>query len=423
MIVTRSLFVEKLKAHFWILPGSVAVALVLLLLWAQTVQVSNIDSAWKVLLLYDASSEGARLILSSIATAVMTVVGVLFSITIVVLQQVSSQYAPRVIHNFIRSTPSQLVLGFYIGTFTYCLLLLRQIRDDGASAQVQVPQLAMSFAILLAIFCLCLLIYYVHHITHSIQSTQIIAQITKESLGSIRNIVEDRREYAPTKSISKRAFTHEVTLLVKERGYLQAIEWKSLKRKLGDHEWYVEVQRSPGSYLQKGTPLLRVYGRTDWSEKDHEKLLSRFAIGPSRTYAQDPEFGVRQLVDIGLRALSPGINDPSTALEALHGISAILLLYALEYPIQNRIQFEPNRTIQVPEITPERFVGLCFDQLLQFGKDHLPILSQISETLELTLHRTDNSDASEALMRRKQSVESHIDRITRSFSWMERQSA
>src|SRR5690606_33345066 len=116
----------------------ISLSIVASLLWLQRIEIQSDSSVLSSLVLYDASPAGARLILSSIATSVMTVVGVLFSITIVVLQQVSTQYTPRIIQNFVRSTPSQLVLGIYLGTFTYCLLLLRKIHDENSAASIKI---------------------------------------------------------------------------------------------------------------------------------------------------------------------------------------------------------------------------------------------------------------------------------------------
>lgn len=422
--MTAALFIEKLKSAFWVLPAVVAISIVALLVPLQLIEIPPGDSSWYAWFLYDASPQGARLILNSIATATMTVVGVLFSVTIIVLQQVSSQYAPRIIQNFVRSTPNQVVLGFYLGTFSYSLLLLRNISDGPPRTVTKLPEAAMSFSIVLAVACLCLLIYYVHHTSSSIQSTRIISGITDGSLSSMENIVRDRREYLPNEMPRKlKGVSQDVLIPSKTRGYLQYIDWKGLKRFPRNRSCHIVALRQPGEYLQEGTPLFQVSAATEWSEKDLNRILRAAHLGPNRSHAEDPEFGVRQLADIALRSLSPAMNDPSTAREAIQGIGTLFLAFVRHHPIQNIMQLGRDRFIELPRMEADPILGICFDEVIQFAGDHLQVLNLISDTLKLAEARATDSSLRSAIARRRNAVDERISELTRSFSWMRRQTA
>jgi uncharacterized membrane protein len=395
MRVHLTFLLEKVKSSFWLLPSTITFLLVGALVVLKDLRFSSDSSFLADLLFNNISLEDSRTILGSISTSVMTVVGVLFSIMIVVLQQASAQYNPRIVQNFTRSTVAQIVLGLYIGTFTYSLLLLSILNDK------QVPQLAMTFAIFLALSCLFLLIYYVYHVMKNLQSTQIIANITDEGVHTLKNLVfdNDKKKGSPP-TIGE--FTFSIDVCSPTRGYVQAVEWDKLKKNMENVEWYAKYYVTPGSYVQVGECLVTLYGKAPWSEKYQNLILKTISIGDIRTNAQDPSFSIQKLVDIGLKATSPSINDPSTAIEALRGIEA-LLLQRFQKDI-NCIMEIDHGWVEMPYKSIKTYIGLSYDQLIKFSSSHLPVLDVIEEQLMKFLVKTPEEEVQDALQERIKKV-------------------
>ncbi len=401
---------ERITNAFWIIPCIVALSIISSLVVTVNLEIPEQLRWMEKLISFKTNPEGARTILGSIATASMTVVGVLFSITIVVLQQASTQYTPRVVQNFIRSMTSQIVLGFFIGTFVYCLLLLTNIQPKpGAAAQFSVPQISLSFAIFLALVCMLLLITYIQHITKSIQSTEIVSTITRETIRTLKNMIADRKGSGVDESEAEEVdLEFEYVIRSKDHGYFQKLDWKELSKLHKDETWTLDVIRDLGDFVHLGDELYRLKTHREWSEKEQADFLDCFTIGETRTNAQDPKFGLRKLVDISLRALSPGINDPSTAEEAINGITSVMLVYAENYPIPHNVPLSKRRFITLPDNRAEEFLGTGYDQLLQFGDEHLPVKKHVQRDLKKLVHRSESDAIKDAAGKRIPWVTEHL---------------
>lgn len=400
---------EKITNAFWIIPCVVALGIIGSLFLTVNLEIPEQFLWIERLISFKTNPEGARTILGSIATASMTVVGVLFSITIVVLQQASTQYTPRVVQNFIRSKTSQTVLGFFIGTFAYCLLLLTNIQPKpGAAAQFSVPQISLSFAIFLSLVCMLLLITYIQHITKSIQSTEIVSTITKETIRTLRNIIEDRKgSDVNEEDHEELELDYEYVIPSKNHGYFQKLDWKELAKLHKKETWTLDVIRDLGDFIHLDDALYRLKTSREWSKKEREVFSKCFTIGQMRTNAQDPKYGLRKLVDISLRALSPGINDPSTAEEAINGITSVMLVFVEHYPIPQSVPLSERRYITLPNNKAEIFLSTGYDQILQFGDDHLPVKKHIQRDLKKIMRRTDSEEIKDAAGKRIPWVTDH----------------
>lgn len=330
------------------------------------------------------SAEAARLILSSICTALMTVIGVLFSITIVVIQQASAQYSPRVVEVFIKSRNSQFVLGLYVGTFIYGILLLRQIPSMDNGDGLKIPQSAISLGIILSLICISFLVQYVHYITHAIKSTNIIRSIVGDALAYLK----DQKEFAGRHHESKSLFNlnHRQQLKAKSYGYFQGYHPEEINDVLGRVERStVSILPFVGEYLLSGETIAEVKSTEPLSSETIEDLQKIITIGPERTNYQDVRFSLRQLVDISLRALSPGINDPSTAIEALNGISVILTEWMKLPSPPEIINLKRGNQLKVPVISLDIMLEQSFAQVILSAKGHYQVLQRILETLHSTI--------------------------------------
>jgi uncharacterized membrane protein len=310
---------EYLRGTYWAVPSAMAVAAVGL-----SVAMIQLDEAATASLLdqlswvYTGGPEGARAVLSTIAASMITVAGVTFSITIVALTLASQQFGPRLLRNFLRDLGNQVVLGTFVSTFIYCLLVLRTVR--GSDDEEFVPHLAVTVGVVLAMLSLGVLIFFIHHVATSIQASRIIANVADDLEAAIDRVFpeaigEDSATADPggaspdgPDSIDEGAREVRATTT----GYVQAIDAQGLMEVARERNVVVRVRARPGAFVRKGQALLTVGPTPPHCDGDDKPFQGVFIIGSDRT-TQDVTFFVDQLVELAVRALSPGINDPGTA--------------------------------------------------------------------------------------------------------------
>ena len=340
-------------------------------------------------LVFGGGPESARGLLSSIASSMITVVGVVFSITIVALQLASSQYSPRVLRSFMRDRPSQIVLGSFIGAFVYSVLVLRTVRSDDEQGAQFVPGLAVTGAVLLAVVAVGMLVFFVHHIASRMQVSQIVASVAEEALTELnREAREDQRR-------ARQGATRDATgvsrgpsrerdsvVVAHESGYLQYVDIDGLTALAERHDVVVRIEVPAGGWVQRHAPLFSVWGTapTDLGEELHREIT----VATQRVVYQDPEFALQQLVDIAVKALSPGINDPTTAINALHRITEVLV--AAGRAGAPRVE-HPGADGAVRLIAPKRdFAALlrtAFGEIGHFGSDQPRVRGALRDALTL----------------------------------------
>ena len=323
----RKLWIQ-VRSSLWFVPtllvlcgGAAALGLVQLdLAYANALS----GQRWEPLL--NAGAEGARGMLTAIASSMITIAGVAFSITIVTLSLASTQYTPRILRNFMRDRANQFVLGTFVAIFTYCLIVLRTIRGgsepDGGGF---VPLVAVAFGMLLALLSVGCLIFFIHHVAASIQASTILKTIADETDAAIDALHPDELDdgaESPAVGASEAPNQTWRGVTAERSGYLQHGDAEGLLRFAKEHDVIVRLERAPGDFVAAGMPLVSLSGEVD---KDAAPALRRlFVIGAFRTVDQDAGFGVRQIVDIAMKALSPGVNDTSTAVTCIDYLSVLL---------------------------------------------------------------------------------------------------
>jgi uncharacterized membrane protein len=371
----QNVIIEKLNHKFWIIPSLIVVLVIGILMLS--LQVPN-DSLGSMLMGY--SPQGARLILSTVGTSLMTVIGVLCSLTILVLQQVSSQYSPRVIENYTKSFATRFIVGMYIGTFLYCILLLRLMPPP--SLEADLPQAAITIAIVLAMICTGLLIHYINNIANSVKSINIIQNIKEESLNylkSFETFVKERSyTYVPLDIPGGNIYQ----LKSEQAGYFQSFSPEKLSEVLCGRFGEVSFSRIPGDYLFLGETLAEIRTKDKMSDDLIKEIRATIQIGVSRSHVQDMRYGVRQLVDIALRGLSPGINDPTTAVECLNSIGSLLQKCNEIGRSTDYLKIE-DVIIRLPRVSFQELIELSLFEILKWGKDHRPIGMRINEILRM----------------------------------------
>ena len=372
---------SNLRSSFWFLPslivaGSIAVAFALI--QVDTAGGQQWMSRWPRL--FGAGAAGARGMLSTIAGSMMTVVGVTFSMLLVTLALASSQYTSRILRNFMRDRVTQVVFGIFAGIFTYCLIVLRTIRnaDEGGF----VPSLAVTFGVVLAIGGISVLIVFIHHIAASIQASSIIASVAAETMMAVDRLFPEKLGRGPVdddedQSLLPLPERSWQAVPAKGNGYIQRVNHAALLRLAQEHQTIVRMERGIGEFVVQGTPLASLALEAPPGEEVIAALQAAYSIRRHRTVEQDSAFGIRQLVDMALRALSPGINDTTTAVMCVDYLTAILAQLASR-PIPSSRRYEEGE-LRVITIGPTfaSLLAQSFDQIRGSAKGNVAIMLRI----------------------------------------------
>lgn len=322
--------VEDIRASYWFLPTLLAFAGLTLGL-ALVIVDSRLGDAWlgRYEWFYGSRPEGARAMLSTIAGSTITVAGVVFSITLAAVTYASGQFGPRLLGNFMRDRGNQATLGVFIGTYLYCLVVLRTIRSAeeisadtaGAVRDAFVPHLAMFGGLALAIASTAVLIYFVHHVTSGIHINNVIANVGRQLIADIRKSACEEDEAAALKAPTAAKST---PILATKTGYIEAIDFDALLVVARRNDLVLRLIRRAGDFVSEGWPLLEVDALAPASEPVIGECNDVVTIGRQRTAQHDLRFAIDELVEIASRALSPGVNDPFTAIACIDWLGAAL---------------------------------------------------------------------------------------------------
>ncbi|MDO9429244.1 MAG: DUF2254 domain-containing protein [Methylobacterium sp.] len=300
-------WLETLGDQFWLRPAVIVLACLGLgqfAVWLETAHVAGYDASspeanWG----YSGGAEGARALLSAVASSTIGVAGTTFSITIAALSLASGQMGPRLLRNFTRDGRNQVVLGIFLGTFAYALIVLRTVRTVQETPFV--PHLAVTGAIALAMLSVATLVWFVHHIATSINVETVVDAVHQDLCKAVEERTLDAAGIsAPTHDPVGSPFG------VPGSGYLQALDAERLADWAHGRRVVLRLAVRPGDYVPAGLPLARVSTPVEGVEDAVARALT---FGRRPAALQDLEFSVRQLTEIAVRALSPGINDPFTA--------------------------------------------------------------------------------------------------------------
>lgn len=325
---------SRLNASYWFVPLAVT-SLGILLATALLLVESQTKVGLQIPLFGLGAAESARSLLSAIIGAMITAISVTFSVTVVALTVAAQHFGPRVLSNFVRHTSAQVVLGTFMATFVYAVLVLSAMEAGGADAEA--PQLAVAGAVALVILSIGALIYYVHHISASLQIGELAADIGEDLRAAIRQVHgKPRSEDGGAPAASDRdgaARTPEappdaVPVLADETGYVQRVNHEAIASEAERHGAVVWIRRESGSFVFSRTPLAMVHPPEACNEELAKAVRRASIVGRDRTQGQDVEFSVKQLVEVALRALSPGVNEPFTALTCIDRLTAGLAIVA-----------------------------------------------------------------------------------------------
>ena len=317
---------RNLVNGFWFVPLLIALLGPLFALFFLTLDhhVGQVDRTY----LFSGGAAEASIILSTIAGALITVVALTFSITIVVLQLVSSQYTPRALRGFLQDRITQVVAGSFFAISTYCLIVLTTLPDSSSHDQRFFPTISITVAMVLGSLGLVLLLIFIHHTGFVIQVTDITARIAMQTMQAMdlqyQTLLSEPFEVEP--SLPSRTRYRDETpahFCATHPGYVQRIVFSRLHNILQRPGIHLHLLVRPGDFVTEETVLAAVWPAEAADAACRKAICESVYIERERDFFQDARFGVRQLADIALRALSPAVNDPTTAVLCIKYLQAV----------------------------------------------------------------------------------------------------
>ncbi|MEJ2322405.1 MAG: DUF2254 domain-containing protein [Gammaproteobacteria bacterium] len=398
--------IEMLRGTFWTLP-------LLLLLLSIVLAVFNIYLDMSLfrerehlhqLLYFFSDAEHNRVLIATTAGSILGVAGVSFSVTIASLTLASQQFGPRLLRNFMQDSFNQFVIGVFTATFLYCILILQFISNLEEAGFV--PVISLSTLLGLVVFNLMMLVFFIHHISTSIQADSIIAEVYSEMVTRLRNLFPEElqdEEEAPEEMAPAQTemnFMAQETVCAARSGYLQAIDVEGLLKLVTHSNAMLNLDLRPGDFILYGSPLGWVCSEEkELPETLHQEIQNHLFISDTRTAQQDAEFAIRQLVEIALRALSPGINDPFTAIACIDRLGdAIAFLMKRRMPRERYLDEDGRLRLRLKEFSFHGITEAAFNQIRQNAGFHVAIIMSLLEILGALAEQANNQEQAEAIM-------------------------
>ncbi len=373
---------ERFGSNYWLVPALCVAAAVGLSEASESLdaRLPHDEPTWY---LFPGGPEGARSVFSAVASSTLTLAGLVFSVTILVLQLASSQFSPRALRTFLKDRPSQLTLGILVGTFVYSLLGLRSVWGSSDGIERHVPSLSVWLAVMLALLSVGAFIYYIHHVSQSIRAVVILSRIGEETRGTLERMYPEGigEDTAESRAVRPEGLPSLLVPNAGGSGVLISVDEERLLRCARQARVTLALVPMMGDFVPHGGLLFEVWG--DASRLEVEELLKALTLGPERTLEQDTAFGLRQLVDIAERALSPGINDPTTAVQAIDQLHDLLRrMVRQRFPAMGREDDDGTLRLICPRPDWSSYVRLAVDEVRRFGQGSIQVARRLRFMLE-----------------------------------------
>jgi uncharacterized membrane protein len=379
-----------MTSSFWFIPSVMVLGAIGLWFAMHVVDSSLIHETVHFWWVYSGGLDGARSLLSSIAGSTITVAGTIFSITIVVLSFASRQFGSRILRRFIGDRGNQVVLGTFLATFIFCLLLLASLRGIGSSESV--PQAGVMLALVMAAASIGVLIYFIHHIAVSIQSDSVINSVTGELKKTMDRVFPEKIEISHNNQgqvMEEPAIPEDFEqqadfIRAQGYGYLQVINLDKLIKIAINKDLIIHLQYRAGDFLHKGMKLAVVSPKERLNNEIKTDMSRAFIQGSEETSVQDLKYSFDRLVQIAVSALSPSYNDPFTAITCLDWMGmALCELAGRKIPSPNHYDSQGKiRVIEKP-VTFSYFIDSAFNKLHHTIQEHTDVLIYLFEKIAL----------------------------------------
>lgn len=405
----------RTRESYWFIPGLLSVAAVVAAFVLVRIDYM-LGEAWleKVPWLRINQAESAQAVLSTIAGSIITVAGVTFSMTLLAVSHATAQFGAHLLTAFMRDRANQFTLGIFIATFIYCLSVLRSVSSSeqanaGATAEF-IPQIAVNGAFLLAVLCVAVLIFFIHHVPQSINVTHVIAKVGDDLIATIRTLypeqTEDEGSQTGPSINSQRNVKPEVIVAPDPGGYLRIVDFDGLINAASQADLVIELRKRPGDFALPGEALVQVWGQESPSDSTRRSLQNCFSWGSERTTSQDVLLPVQQLLEIAGRALSPGVNNQYIALlcidqlgRGMHELCSRMVPDARSYDQHGQLRVIANA------ISHEQFLDSLARPLLQYVHDDEIACRRTTEIL----HRIGELSVPKRLREKLKVIAGHFD--------------
>ncbi len=392
MSIRVSASAERLRGSLFFVPMLFVVAGVAVGFAAIGLDGELDDGATDLPFVLTSTVDSARAVLGVIASATITVAGIAFSVVLLVIQQASSQFSPRVVHSLFRDPFNRRVVGVAVGTFTYCLIVLRSVRgplEEGGEAAV--PNLSVAVAVVLGIIAMLAVIAFIDHNAHTMEVSEILSRVSNDTVAQVerwqeREELDERDEVPPGPG-------HCITF--EKSGWLQQVSTDVLLH-LVPARGTIRLDITPGRYAVRGTPMCTLWPAPEDRDDARTRAQRAVQVGPARTMQEDASYGIRQLADVALIALSPGVNDPTTAQDAIFHLASVLR-EALVRDLPPRVvrDEEGRRLIRAEDPDHGDLVDLAFGEIRRTGAAMPRVAVYLFEALHLLQQAVEEAGVSD----------------------------
>jgi uncharacterized membrane protein len=389
---------DRMRTGFWFTPGLITFAATGLAFLFPKIDMIQGEWVTETAGIAPVSASAAQALLSAIASAMITVTGVVFSITMVTLSIASSQFGPRLLRTFISSRATQVSLGVFLGTSVYCLLVMAQIRREEEYAWV--PQVSVFLGVFFLIAGVAFLIYYIHSIALLIQAPNVVQTVARDLDEALERLFPKKREEKHSDRREDISFKEDLarldlgdpdlTVPATFEGYLQGIDVEGLFQLAKNREVLFAVPVRPGQFVVRDATVVQVWADKDLSEEDLGSIASKFLAGNRPTPRQDIECCINELVEVAIRALSPGINDPLTALSCIDRITAVVGRLMERLPRKRQWEENGKLRLLVSEPTYSNILETAYTMIRQYGRDSAPVMIRLMERMSDLVKRVPN---------------------------------
>jgi uncharacterized membrane protein len=409
MALRSDVLLERLRSSLFVVPMAFVIAAIALAAAMVAIDGQLGMSAERLPFFMASTVDSARALLGTVAAATITVAGIAFSIALLVIQMAGNQYSPRVVHGLFRDNFNKRVMGIVVGTFTYCLVVLQSIRaaiDDDAEAVV--PNLSVLAGLALGVFAILAVVAFINHNAHALEVSELLQAVTDQTLDAVADcwpLDGDAPPPLPAPSHDADGFV----ITFDSTGWVQQVEPEALRR-IAVPGGTVRFESGVGRYAIRGATLCTVWPMPTNPDDATKRARATVHLGRTRTLGQDPAYGLRQLADVGIRALSTGIDDPTTAQDVIFHLAAVLREMHRRVPPPAVVVDDDNRSLVLAKATDQaETVRLAFDELRRAAGDRPTVCVYLLEALGLLCRSTDPGPPDGALQAMREQASLIVD--------------
>jgi uncharacterized membrane protein len=411
---------QILKGNLWFVPATFC-----LLFFGFTFGAYYIETHYLAELkipnyLFQGSTNDAKAVVTTLLSAMITMATLAISITIVVLSLAASQLGPRLIKSFMSDRKTKDFIGLFFGSVIACFVLTVILHARAAEAIT--PQLTISAVLFFCLINLFVLLGFVHHVAQSCIADNVILKVAIELKQALERLTHESKPYERPKDRSETDWPKDFDqmsrrLFFERSGYVQNIDYEAIVDFAAEHNARVQIKFKAGHFLVNGEDGVRLYAKSELPDDAEECIIDCFIIGQTRTPTQDIEYSIRHLVEIAIRALSPGINDAFTAMHVLDHLSASLsLLFEKEVPSEEF--FDENGRLRVIAKQSDEAVIIfnAFDQIRFNGGKMPSILRHMTQKLHILAELASTDDAKAGLLGQAKGLQKDLENMDRYLS-------